>query len=300
VATIAAVLKVPVRKLEALEEDHYEELPDAVFARGLAASYCRTLKIDPGPVLALLPHNPQPQLAKLGESINAPFRAPNDAPPPGLLNQVSRPVVLTVLALLLGALVLILLPFVQRGFESVVAANRSEAPALATTARPEQPTTAPAPAASAIAGVPAAPASAAGAVPTPAAVTLAPEAAPAASAAGNGVQLRTSASTTPPVAAAAPAPRTAVSEAPVAAAAGADQGIVVFRARAESWVQVKDARGATVLQKLLAAGETAGATGALPLAVTVGSVQATEVQVRGKPFDLAPLARDNVARFEVK
>jgi len=29
-------------------------------------------------------------------------------------------------------------------------------------------------------------------------------------------------------------------------------------------------------------------------------VSATDVQVRGKPFDLAPVSRDNVARFEVK
>jgi cytoskeleton protein RodZ len=51
---------------------------------------------------------------------------------------------------------------------------------------------------------------------------------------------------------------------------------------------------------LLAAGETVGASGPLPLAVTVGSVSTTDVQVRGKPFDMAPVSRDNVARFEVK
>ncbi|WP_460890714.1 DUF4115 domain-containing protein, partial [Ramlibacter alkalitolerans] len=94
---------------------------------------------------------------------------------------------------------------------------------------------------------------------------------------------------------------TAPASAPVAAASpNAGTGVVVFRTRAQSWVQVKDARGTTVLQKLMEPGETAGADGALPLSVVVGSVQNTEVQVRGKPFDLAPLARDNVARFEVK
>jgi len=55
-----------------------------------------------------------------------------------------------------------------------------------------------------------------------------------------------------------------------------------------------------VLRKLMEPGETAGATGALPLSVTVGNVKETEVQVRGKPFDLAAVSRDNVARFEVK
>lgn len=304
VATLAANLKVPVRKLEALEEDRYDELPDAVFVRALASSVCRTLKIDPLPVLQRLPQTPQPRLADSGQAINAPFRSPSDGPPPGLLNQVSRPVVLTVVALLLGALVLIFLPLVQRGFESVSQANRPDTIAVpaGTDARPEQPTTAPAPAASSIAGLPGAPASAAGPVPTPAAVTQAPE-----TAAANGVQLRTSASTAPAAAtpasaaaAAAPVPVPVPVPAPTTAGSVDAKGVLVFRARAQSWVQVKDARGTTVMQKLMEPGETAAADGPLPLSVVVGSAQATDVQVRGKPFDLAPLARDNVARFEVK
>ncbi|MGQ2981241.1 MAG: RodZ domain-containing protein [Polaromonas sp.] len=50
----------------------------------------------------------------------------------------------------------------------------------------------------------------------------------------------------------------------------------------------------------MAAGEAAGASGALPLAAVVGRVDATQVQVRGRPFDLGPVSKDNVARFEVK
>jgi cytoskeleton protein RodZ len=294
VSTLAANLKVPVRKLEALEEDRYDELPDAVFVRALASSVCRTLKIDPAPVLQRLPQTPHPRLADVGQAINAPFRSPSDGPAPGLLNQVSRPVVLTVVALLLAALVLIFLPLVQRGLDAVSQANQSGEPAAVTEARPEQPTTEPASAGSSIAGLPGAPASAAGPVPTPAAVTQAPElAAPGA----NGVQLRTSAST----AAVTPASATVAPAAPPAASRPVDaQGVLVFRARASSWVQVKDARGTTVMQKLLEPGETAAANGPLPLTVVVGSAQSTEVQVRGQPFDLARVARDNVARFEVK
>jgi cytoskeleton protein RodZ len=306
VASLAATLKVPVQKLEALEQDRYDLLPDAVFVRALASSVCRTLKIDPAPVLQRLPQTPQPRLADSGQAINAPFRSPKDGPPPGVLNQVSRPVLLIVVALLLAALVLIFLPFAQRGFDTVAQANRSEPAPATTDARPEQPTTAPAQAASSVAGLPAAPASAAGPVPTAAAITQAPE---AAGPAGNGVQLRTSASTTPaapagrPASAAAPA---AVAAAPASAAAPAAsapadaRGVVVFRARGQSWVQVKDSRGTTVMQKLLEAGETAAANGPLPLTVVVGSAQNTDVQVRGQPFDLARLTRDNVARFEVK
>ena len=77
-------------------------------------------------------------------------------------------------------------------------------------------------------------------------------------------------------------------------------GTVVFRAKEPSWVEVTDAKGVVAVRRLLAAGEAVGASGALPLQVTVGRVDATEVQVHGKPFDLRPVSRDNVARFEVK
>ena len=60
VATLAAALKVPVHKLEALEADDIDALPDAVFARALAASVCRSLKIDPAPVLAKSARRQQP------------------------------------------------------------------------------------------------------------------------------------------------------------------------------------------------------------------------------------------------
>ncbi len=52
---VAAALKVSPLKLVALEADDIESLPDPVFARALAASVCRALRIDPAPVLAKLP-----------------------------------------------------------------------------------------------------------------------------------------------------------------------------------------------------------------------------------------------------
>ena len=85
--------------------------------------------------------------------------------------------------------------------------------------------------------------------------------------------------------------------APAVAAAGST---VIFKAKAPSWVEVTDAKGVVAVRKVLAAGEAAGASGELPLRVTIGKVDSTEVQVRGKPFDLRPVSRDNVARFEVK
>jgi cytoskeleton protein RodZ len=258
-ATLAISLKVPLRKLEALEGDRFDELPDAVFVRALAASVCRTLKIDPAPVLQLLPATMGPRLAASEGGINAPFRSPRDAAGPTWRDQLSRPVVLIVFALLVGALVLIVLP-----------------------ARQDEVASAPAPAV-----VPPPPEEAAPAL--VAEPVLASLTSPVPAAGGPGT----------PAAEVAPVPAPAVGPLAVAPAPLVD-GIVVFRAKAPSWIQVTDARGAVALRKLLAAGESAGASGALPLAVTVGSVSVTDVEVRGKPYDLAPVSRDNVARFEVK
>lgn len=291
-ATLAANLKVPVRKLEALEEDRYDLLPDAVFVRALASSVCRTLKIDPQPVLERLPQTPQPRLAHDADGINAPFRAPGDGPRSGWLEQLSRPVALTVVALLLAAVVLIFLPVAQRDGGPAPAAGPEPVMPPGTpatvTAAPAEPRTADAAAPAPAAPAPVAPEAAPGTTPappaaaTPSVATAVPPPAPA-SAAGAGT-------TGAPVPAASPA----------SAAAIPASGIVVFRTSGSSWIDVTDARGNTVLRRLMEAGEAAGASGALPLTVTVGNMAATEVQVRGKPYNLGPATRDNVARFEVK
>ena len=83
-------------------------------------------------------------------------------------------------------------------------------------------------------------------------------------------------------------------------AAAAPQDVLVIRARAQTWVQVRDAAGRVVLQKALAVGESYTAEGSAPWNVVVGKADATEVIVRGQPMDLKAIARENVARFEVK
>lgn len=57
---LASVLRVPVDRLHALEEDRLQDLPDLIFARALAQSVCRQLKIESAPVLAAMP-DPDPK-----------------------------------------------------------------------------------------------------------------------------------------------------------------------------------------------------------------------------------------------
>ncbi|WP_137893926.1 helix-turn-helix domain-containing protein [Ramlibacter sp. 2FC] len=288
VDALAAALKVTVKQVEALEADRWDLLPDAVFARALAATVCRNLKIDAAPVLARLPQT-APRLSPRGQ-LNEPFKAPQHRASPDVGAYLSRPLVLGVLALLLGALVLVLMPV-----------PKDEAPPASTAAPSEQAQAAPQGAAPAAGGgmvtellLPPAATAASAAAPIPAPTAL-PAAAPAS----------TSAMTTPMApAVVAPSPVVttpvvATPQAPASAAA-APAGLLQFGASADSWIKVTDARGTVVLSRLLKAGESAGASGQLPLSVVVGRADATRVQLRGQPMDLAPITRDNVARFEVK
>jgi cytoskeleton protein RodZ len=287
VAALAVALKVPVRKLEALEDDRWDALPDAVFVRALASSVCRSLKIDPQPILERLPRTSAPRLYHVDEGINTPFRAPSDGAPPSWIDHVTKPVYLAVFALLLGALVLVLLPTVQ---------TEDKPGAVATTA-PAAPAALPAPAdGAAVHALPAEPPAVA-MVPAPAnpgATAPAMALSPAATASMTQVS-----SAMPVPAAAAPEASPAATAAAVGPAAAAS-GIVVFRVKGPSWVEVTDAKGGVALRKVLETGESAGVSGVLPLQVTIGRVDQTEVQVRGKPYDLKPVSKDNVARFEVK
>lgn len=309
IGALAVSLKVPVKKLEALETDRFDLLPDAVFVRALASSVCRTLKVDPAPILERLPQTAAPRLAHTTSGINTPFRAPSDGPGPSLWDHMSRPAVVAVLVLLLGAIVLIFLPDIQR--QGVFAGNsRSEAadvstpvPVVATSAESvviNPPPEAPAPAAGASASVATAAVTPMDGAPKAASATM-PGASPMVLSPSVALSTPTVASPTMVVT---PAPAgsagmpTASASAPTVA--GAATGIVTFKASGPSWIEVTDARGTVALRKILAAGEAVGASGALPLSVIVGKADATQVQVRGKSVDLAPHSRDNVARFEVK
>ena len=284
IAALAVALKVPVAKLEAVEADNFSALPDMVFVRALASSVCRTLKIDPQAVLALLPQGEGPRLSAGDVGLNAPvkgFAGRSSAAP--FKGAGSRSFVWAVGLLLIGAALMMFLP---RGLDADLSAllkqpetttkipmptgNVAQEISVAVGAEQRVPSAAPAPAPAAAAGV---------GVELPAGGSIKP-----AGIASHPIVL-------PSVEASAP------SSAP---AADAPSGVLAFKARSESWIQVRDAAGALVLQRNLAPNELVSVSGVLPLAVVIGRADATEVFVRGKPYDIGPVSRENVARFEVK
>ncbi|MDO8450089.1 MAG: DUF4115 domain-containing protein [Rhodoferax sp.] len=279
IAALAVALKVPVKKLEALETDRFDLLPDIVFVRALASSVCRTLKIDPEPILARLPHTTATHLKTDASGINVPFRASSDASGLTFWDQLSKPVVLAVLALLLGVLVLVFFPFAQR--IEIASGQRSEvAPVGVSQSAPApQATDSPAPVEVAV------PVQSPSLTASDSVASLATEPASASAATATASPMQGAAATALPV---------------TVVGSGATSGLVVFKARGASWVEVVDASGVVQLRKTMADGDVIGASGAVPLSVVVGRADTTVVEVRGKPFDLTRVARDNVARFEVK
>lgn len=298
-AGLAAALKVPAPKLEALEADDYAAFQDHVFMRALAQSVCRTLRMDSASVLALLPRTQLKSLADDRGSINATFKERSFKATGTSLGREngSRKVAIIVLLLLAAAAAVYFLPK-HEGDAEEPQAGASDAAALVqpagTVSEPVAAQEPVAPAATTPADVPAASAPAS-----------ASASAPATSAPGAAAVPAPASTTTPavPAAATAPAPNAPADGAAATSAATAAQtpgGVLVMKANAQSWVQVKDSSGRVVLQKTLAAGESIGAEGALPLSVIVGNASGTEVRVRGELLEVAKTTRDNVARFEVK
>ncbi len=78
---MAKALRVSVVKLEALENNQLDALPDIMFARALSLAVCRHLKTDANPVLALLPEQDANRLATKSErGLDFPLERPSLLP----------------------------------------------------------------------------------------------------------------------------------------------------------------------------------------------------------------------------
>lgn len=281
IAALAVSLKVPVKKLEALEQDRLDLLPDLVFARALASSVCRSLKIDANQVLNLLPSTAKAPLVE-GDTLNAPFRSSQDEQVSGWQGQLRRPVVVLVCLLLAGALALALLPDWPRAADPRVLfrAEQVQTPSVfsAVSSTPHHIQTEQNSGVTAAQAFPGANSTDKG-FPPPA-IEMS-------------VSLGEKVVTTATVASAGAVSSTVTQQAHAASP-------LSFSVTADSWIKVTDAGGAVVLSRLVRGGESVTIGGLHPLAVVVGKADSTKVMVQGRPLDLTPYTRDNVARFEVK
>jgi cytoskeleton protein RodZ len=284
IGALAATLKVPVRRLEALEADLHAELTDATFVRTLTLSVCRQLRVDPQPILALQPQADAPALVAQA-SLAQMASGASLVSVAGAGSVLRQPVAWVVVVLLLGALAFVVSPEPAPG-----AAATAEAP-VASGSGPSVPAAPSVPAVT----------SATGAAPAPSmvvepAVPAVPAAPPS--------QVPTVAANPVPNAAPnlAPAPAAGASFTPATPSPAPPAGVSMLRlsASGSTWFEVIDGKGAVLQRGTLQAGDTAVANGTPPLKVTVGRADRVQVSVRGQPFDVGASTRDNVARFEVK
>lgn len=297
IAILAAHIKVPTKKIEALESDDLSVFASPVFARSLALSICRVLKVDADPVLALLPPPPSPALRSPAHAHHeAPVRLRASRP---ATTGPSRTTVLVALCLVAVALGVAFAPdFSSRGTSTVSASNpgtvsepvspavpmaqQVQVSEVAANSAATSATTAPT---ALVAAAPAA--SPSTSTPTTSTPTTSTPATPT-----------PTASTTPTKATASPASAPSSPQAAPKAAPAAD--VLGLRTKGDSWIQVLDAQGQMLLSRVVLKGEQLSLGGALPMSVVIGRVDMTEVSVRGQPFSMAEIAQGNVARFEVK
>jgi cytoskeleton protein RodZ len=277
IAALAAALKVPVKKLEALEAGRYDELPDLTFARALASSACRQLKTDPGPILEQIPQGHMPVLGDSRLTINAPFKGDQGASTFSPQDWLRRPAVLIASLALLGALLIALVPDwnalpgkdLLTGATGVFSSDPTTGKVVTTVVPPapdsDSPDTSAVSQVSTVTDVLAAPAPGAPVDPVLAQAPVLPD--------------------TPPVALAEPV---------------ASGSLLILQATSDSWVEVIDGTGKVQVQRILKAGDALNFSSPLPYSVVLGRADAVQVQVRGRPFDVTPFARNSVARFEVK
>lgn len=308
IVALAATLKVHPSKLEALEADRWDELPDTTFVRALAKSICRVLKIDAAPVLALLPNSEDRELT-MSRGLNQPFRDRTAGEGGFSLALIQRPVVWGPALLLAAAVGVYLMPAAWLPSAASLGAAGPAASEAAESATAALPVPVEAPLASASAPVFASPASAPAALAQPTPSLQAPASAAIAglpATAGQDLRLNPQApAPAKPLAAAAsaspsvPTANNAVAAPaqPVAPAPGSVP--LVVKVSSESWVEVVDASGRTLLSKLLRPGDAQNLVGLPPLRVRVGNVAGTELILRGAPVDLLSRSKDNVARLEL-
>lgn len=110
----------------------------------------------------------------------------------------------------------------------------------------------------------------------------------------------------------APKPVTTITEKPTSSAlndetttisdtsATSGQKALSFTAHEETWVNIVNSRGKKIYSKVLAAGQTETITAATPLKIIVGNAKSTTLTMDGQAVDLATHTRSKVARLTIE
>ena len=288
VGDVAQMLKLGVRQVEAIERDQWSALPGATLCRGFVRNYARLVNIEPAGLMRQLDFALEAPKVKL----DLPEVANGAMPQPGAGRRRDYMMALMGLGLVVLALgVYFLLPndlsqlrdSLQSGIQ--VLTRKDEAPPTAEEKPSEEKTSAAEPAFP--------PGATTQQVLTPQAV---PVSEPAASAPAASEPVAPS-----PAAAVPPAPAVA---APAASAPTAAPEVgstsMHFAFDRDSWVEVKDRNGKILFSQLNGAGSQKDVEGLPPFTLHIGKAPGVHLIYKGKPVDLTPYIRGDVARLTLE
>lgn len=328
-AEVANRLRMSVKQVDALERGQYELLPSGTFLRGFVRNYAKAVGVDAEAALRVLEcthtdaHalSATPVLAPSGLAAPVPFQAGGES----LTTPTSRAIIAVLFLACLAAVVWYWWQFVRphladggRPAEKEVVVQPTLLPALpsatATAGSTVDSTSAQDP--TAVAGVTVAGITSGGATNTdrdtntppvesnrtiPVSPSL-PQPLPP-----NTTSTRplaapdiTSLSQTQSTSQKLPVVVTTQNEKDATSKRAGETGVIGFTFSGESWVEVVDGGGRTVISRRYAAGEADEVAGRGPFSVVVGNAQATRMAYNGREFDLAPHTKSAVARLTVK
>jgi cytoskeleton protein RodZ len=282
VADVAGRLKLSARQIDALEAEQFDALPTGPHLRGFVRNYARLVDQDADKMLGFLP---APKRVVQGElrvekRLDAPFPHPTNTP----VADRGWVVVALAVAVLAGGFGL----YAYLGPSNGTSAPRASA----------MPATAPVPAVT--------PASVA---PIKDAVTpLPPPSAPVPStdtpsATTSNPALPAAPSADSEGAASIPIPTIQATvefgNAATGVASGVANGVIQLSFATESWVEIKDATGTMIHNRLHKPGDTVGLEGKAPFDLTIGNSRAVKLTYKGQPVPLDPHTKVSVARLRL-
>jgi cytoskeleton protein RodZ len=262
VGDVAQQLKFAPRQIEALEQERFGALPGPTIARGMLRNYARLLRLDADALLE-----------RLGERLEAPDSdrlAARFKQPVPFSNNTRRS------TLAYGVMSLLILGAVG-GLAYEWQQERSSARQLAFVAAAKAPLE---------------PRAAPELPPEPAAATA--QKSPAAAAANPPAPVVAKATTQPE---AVPAAEIRPESTP-ATAAGVHR--IVVSCEQECWIEVKDGLERQLVSSLNPAGTERVVRGRAPFDLVIGNAQHVRVTYDGRPIDLQPHTRVEVARFTLQ
>jgi cytoskeleton protein RodZ len=302
-ADVAQRLHMSPSQVEALETGDYARLPSGTFLRGFVRNYARVLHLDAEKLLPLLadvaPVRKSASIVVPSEKIRF------DPMGQRLGNPYVKAAGLAVVAVALGFAAMYWWFFI-RPTPPATEAKKPAAPVVAKGApqqvavAPISPAETPPPTEAPREAVP------------PENSPVAPSMTPAADAKGPPSRSAADAKAAKSKADAsnAEAQKTAIAEAakagiaPVAVSSSAVRSEgdrkLAFRFLGESWVEIKDANGRTLMSKTNPAGSATEVFGRAPFTVVVGNAPEVQMSFDDRPLDLQPHSRVGVARLTVK